>query len=470
MAKRPAFLALVVCVALMARILFLWHVHPTPVSDFHWYYRHGIALAQGRGYRYLGQPTAYFPIGYPLFLSGIFKVFGVGWWPAVLANVALNSVTAGLVYLIAEFLWRPVPALISGLAMALYVPHIQWSSVICSEIIFSLLFLLTGYLWIRSEKKSWGLLVASGFVLGLASMVRPITLLFPITYFVYAMIRNFGFRASLCRGFVITMVMLLTISPVTLRNYVAFHRLLLVSANGGVNLWQGNNPNANGSYFWPDNPRENPFLDYKAHAVDENSMAAHRAISYIVHHPLHTAKMGFVKWRHLFAGVGNVQFYTTRISVPPVSATLARLWAVLAEGSYVITYVLGCIGIAFDVRDAVQQRSGRSSAMWLGMLYYLGLFFIFPAWSRMRAPLLPWVAVFVGWGVWNAIDRVRALRRNGYGPFIPNNWGVRTRACAGNRETGRSTKPDSDGLSASDDRRQPDWTPSGKRTKLFRRP
>ncbi|MDQ0191583.1 glycosyltransferase family 39 protein [Alicyclobacillus cycloheptanicus] len=398
--KRPLFLAIVVWMALLVRLLFVSKVHPVPVSDFHWYYTQGMAIANGQGYRYDGQPTAYFPIGYPLFLAGVFKIFGEGWWPAVLANVVLDSATAGLVYLIAEYLWSPVVALISGLAMALYVPHIQWSSVICSEIIFSFLFLLTGYLWLRSERRSWTILVASGITLGMACLVRPITLLFPAAYLIYAWFRKFGFWQSVRRFVVIVVVMLITISPVTIRNYEAFHQVLLVSANGGVNLWQGNNPNANGSYFWPENPKQNPFLDYEAKAVQENPIAKHMAESYILHHPLHTIRMGFVKWRYFFSGVYYAQFYTTRISQPPVTQAFASRIARLSEASYVVTYVLGALGIAFAVVEALRRRSLRSSILWLGILYYLGLFFIFPAWDRMREPMSPWVIVFVGLALW----------------------------------------------------------------------
>lgn len=409
--KRPIFLAIVVWLALLTRLLFLSKVHPVPVSDFHWYYTQGMAIANGQGYRYNGQPTAYFPIGYPLFLAGIFKLFGESWWPAVLANVVLNSATAGLVYLIAEYLWTPAVALISGIAMALYVPHIEWTSVICSEIIFSFLFLLTGYLWLRSDKRSWWLLVVSGIVLGITSIVRPVTLLFPVAYLIYALYRRFGFWASVRRFAVIVVIMLVTISPVTIRNYEAFHQVVLVSANGGVNLWQGNNPNANGTYFWPENPQLNPFLNYKTQAVAENPVAKHLAESYILHHPLHTIRMGFVKWHYFFKGVANVQFYTTRLSVPPVSAGFAAMIAKLSFWSYVLSYLLGALGFLFTLRDVIEGRNARIGILWLAIFYYLGLFFIFPAWSRMRAPMSPWVMVFVGLGIWQGLRAVSGRMR-----------------------------------------------------------
>lgn len=65
--------------------------------------------------------------------------------------------------------------------MALYVPHVEWSSVVCSKVLFSFLLSPTGYLWLRSGKASSRLLIASEIILGLTSPVR-LALLFPVGY------------------------------------------------------------------------------------------------------------------------------------------------------------------------------------------------------------------------------------------------------------------------------------------------
>ena len=58
-----------------------------PFSDAGWYHQAAIDLAHGFGYRAGELPTAYFPIGYPAFLAGLFLLF-----PATQLTVALARI------------------------------------------------------------------------------------------------------------------------------------------------------------------------------------------------------------------------------------------------------------------------------------------------------------------------------------------------------------------------------------------
>ena len=51
------------------------------------------------------------------------------------------------------------------------------------------------------------------------------------------------------------LIALAIVSPWTIRNYLTFHRFILVSANSGMNLFEGNNPVATGEFS------ENPPTD-----------------------------------------------------------------------------------------------------------------------------------------------------------------------------------------------------------------
>jgi len=58
----------------------------------------------------------------------------------------------------------------------------------------------------------------------------------------FAILKKFAF---LC------LVILLTISPATIRNYLVSGKFVLISTNGPVNLWIGNNPYAEGDFYYP---------------------------------------------------------------------------------------------------------------------------------------------------------------------------------------------------------------------------
>ena len=58
-----------------------------------------------------------------------------------------------------------------------------------------------------------------------------------------------GGLANTAKGLCISILIALAIiSPWTIRNYLTFHRFVLVSANSGMNLFEGNNPVATGEF------------------------------------------------------------------------------------------------------------------------------------------------------------------------------------------------------------------------------
>ncbi|MCL6516043.1 glycosyltransferase family 39 protein [Alicyclobacillus sp.] len=407
---------LIVIAAIAARLVWLGFVHPMPATDFAWYEHQAIHLLRGEGYRVDGHPTAYFPIGYPLFLAGVYGIAGVGWWSGVLANVLLNALTAGLVYRLGERLHGRGAGLCGGLSLALYPPHIAWSSVLCSEMLFTLLFTWTALWWIRRPAPVWGWRCAavSGILTGLACIVRPVGLLLPVALWLYLLSARAGWRRAMGWAVTAAVFMALTVAPVTWRNWVTLRALVPVSTNGGVNLWQGNNPRAIGEYFWPADPRENPFLNYVHDEVRENREAEHAALQYIEHHPGRTIALGFVKWRNLFRGVDNAYFWSVGHSDPPVSPGFALAAHRLGLWAYRMLIALAAIGLILQAR--AMRRSGdlRPLAMWWMFAYYVGLFFVFPAWDRMRVPIDPWLACWASVALMAGIRRFG--RRRGAGP------------------------------------------------------
>lgn len=398
----------VMLVALVARLLWLHWVHPMPASDFAWYQRQAVSILHGQGYRIDGHPTAYFPIGYPLFLAGVYKIAGVHWWSGVLANVLLNTLTAGLVCRIGERLHGLRTGVIAGLVFAIYPPHIAWSSVLCSEMLFTLLFTATAWLWARRAPRTWGwrLAAVSGVATGLASITRPVALLLPVALWLYLLCARAGWRRATAWALTATLTMCLTIAPLTLRNWVGLHAFIPVSTNGGVNLWQGNNPNANGAYFWPTDPRKNPFLNYIHDEVNENREAEHMAIQYIVEHPRRTVALGIVKWENLFRGVDNALFWSVGHSYPEVSPTFAHKAYVVSLWTYRIVVVLALVGVIWEAAYMWRTKDSRPLVLWWMFAYYVGLFFIFPAWDRMRAPIEPWLALWAGVAISAGVGRL----------------------------------------------------------------
>lgn len=393
--------SLVFVIALAARLIWSAHVHNPPKSDFAWYHFHAIAILNGLGYTYHGQPTAYFPVGYPLFLAGLYGLFGAHWETGIAANAVLNAATAGLVCLCADRLIGRAAGLASGLVMALYLPQIVWSGVLDSEVLFTFLFMLVNAIWLLRSPRSYRFwpIAASGAAIGLACLVRPVLMLLPVVLFAYCLISHTGWRKALLHTATAAIAMAIVIAPMTLRNAVELHAFVPVSTNGGVNLWQANNPQATGTYFWPANPAQNPFFNYVANEIQDNRIATHDATQFIEQHPGKFIQLGLRKWHYFFTDTANTQFWGVDHAQPPLSPASAKRIDLLSVLEYRLVLVLAACGILFQAARMLRTGERRVISLWLCMAYYIALFFVFSAWSRMRMPLEPWLCLFAGLGI-----------------------------------------------------------------------
>ncbi|MEW6482026.1 MAG: hypothetical protein AB1397_03350, partial [bacterium] len=110
------------------------------------------------------------------------------------------------------------------------------------------------FLLLRIEDNpSYKNIAFAGISLGLSALARANILLF-IPFLLIWMLRNSKLKtqnSKLLRYGFLCLIVLLTISPVTIRNYLASGKFVLISTNGPVNLWIGNNPYATGGCAYP---------------------------------------------------------------------------------------------------------------------------------------------------------------------------------------------------------------------------
>lgn len=101
-------------------------------------------------------------------------------------------------------------------------------------IIFILIYLFLEY---ETRKKTW-ILIILGVSLGISCLIRPVYLLFPGFFFIYDFI--FGdkrFIDAFKRSAIILSIAFLTMVPNIIRNYNVAHKFILVSEQGGVELY-----------------------------------------------------------------------------------------------------------------------------------------------------------------------------------------------------------------------------------------
>ena len=179
------------------------------------------------------------PPGYSMVMAASFKLFGETEPPIRLLQVICDAAGAVLVFFIAAELLPLAVALLAALLMALS-PHASYYSLRLSPDSLAVLpILLAVYLIIKASRQPQFLTVAAaGVILGLSCWLRANALLLaPLLAVVMAMLFERGKRIRYSTLLVAASV--IVISPITIRNWVVYHRLIPIALPAGVNLVQG---------------------------------------------------------------------------------------------------------------------------------------------------------------------------------------------------------------------------------------
>jgi 4-amino-4-deoxy-L-arabinose transferase-like glycosyltransferase len=179
---------------------------------------------------------------YPLFLGGMFRMFGTGFTPALVVQSLIRGV---LVAQISYMGWRYFSLLtgaLAGLLLAVYPLLIWINTRLLNEALYLPLFVLSLYMFeraARSEKRSdaaW-----AGACSGLAALVRVTSFFFTFVVAIWFVVRKsrsgrFSRRNLVGAGLMI-LALLAAISPWTVRNAVVHRALIPLGNESAFNLY-----------------------------------------------------------------------------------------------------------------------------------------------------------------------------------------------------------------------------------------
>lgn len=222
-----------------------------PDVDSAWHYEWAQELARGD---WVGKGVFYRAPLYPYLLGLWMAVFGEGMWPIRVVHCLLGSVTACLSMLLAWRVFGRGAGIVAGIVWALWGPMIYYESEFLIPVLILPLNLLA--LWwsigeLRRSDVRLGRWFAIGLILGLSAIARPNIL---ITIPVFLGMAWVGSHGSVLRTMmhrltapsILLLGLILPIAPVTIRNAIVGGDPVLIAYQGGVNLWIGNNPEADG--------------------------------------------------------------------------------------------------------------------------------------------------------------------------------------------------------------------------------
>jgi hypothetical protein len=211
-----------------------------PVSDAKWYFDRAVSIVHGNGYAFDGVPTAFWPVGYPGFLALLFSIFPETPETGLIANFLLAAITAGCSLRIFRELPVSAAFAVFGLLVLVVFPEfVFYQDLLVTETLMTAA-LSIALLAVILARRNYQFLL-TGISFGLATVVKSQVLFLPVLPFIYDLWYHPGPRAILRKYLLLAIGMFVVISPWTMRNYVVFHRFILVQSNGGYNLLMGYN-------------------------------------------------------------------------------------------------------------------------------------------------------------------------------------------------------------------------------------
>lgn len=445
----PARRALWVAVVLvfLALVLRLWtiaclrdaiEIH-TPILDGRFYLELAQRLASGGGWP--NEPHFMTPL-YPWLLGGLFRVTSADVGSVQIAQMVLGAAT--LILLMAG-LWRRfggLPALLAGVLYTFHGPIIAMENLVLTESLLCFLVTAALALWPEQARAhgtstqdgriaarpaasvaqesgpSWVALVAFGLVCGLLALGRGTFLVLPIVAASLLLWR--GSQGGPGRAgapwprlrplLLIFLGVALPLAPMAVFQSRQAGRLQILTVNGGLNLYLGNNPWARGIYSAP--PNVDLSRDIKAQY--SASMASGRRLDLVETSAYWRGEaLDFLRenpGRATWLWGRKMLLYLTPREIPQIEDfdALTRRAEPLRLAFLRFSWLLplATVGAAWGV-----QRLGWRMAPYLAVIATGWLAtVVFFATGRYRIAVLPGFLVLASFGLVFVIEAIRARR------------------------------------------------------------
>jgi 4-amino-4-deoxy-L-arabinose transferase-like glycosyltransferase len=286
--RHSVWLIVLIAFALRVAVITVGHTYRiTPRRDhfqFGWEMgRLARSLAQGRGFSSPTDldsgPSAWTAPLYPYILAGVFKLFGiytpVSAWCILTFNSIFAALTCWSLYRIAECVYNPWVARGTAWTWALFPYLIYWPVRVVWETSFTT-FLVTVALLVAirmadgaryREQLLFGLLWG---LIALSNTAVIILLPFFLAWMIFAkQTKSLSLKNRLAGPALSVLVLILCLTPWTIRNYSAFGRFIFVRDNLPLELHESNNNASSGLWSRSEHPGNDPVSMHRFQELGE---------------------------------------------------------------------------------------------------------------------------------------------------------------------------------------------------------
>ena len=381
--------------------------------------------------------------GYPLMMTGVFRLFGENYTAIILLQIALSVMTLVLVYRLGSILWNTQVAILGVLLLSLDIPTVIVTQRLLTETLFTCIILLGILLLILSAgTPRYALFLAgtAGLCFGFATLIRPVAYYMPIPIVLggivmYRKSRRISWTRIFCYCGLLLLPYILLVGGWQYRNYrltgkaefsyiqganFLFYRCAgIIAERDGISAAEARHQL--GFRRYADVHPET--TDWSIAQLDTRWKQEGAAL--IRQHPQIFLKSQFKGMLTMLIGPGE-QSLLEYIDGNSASGGPLRDLFRLSFQKYLQTWVIERTGdvamIGFSVGHllliyaclpislwAILRTRDQSWAfhlvIWLVMLYFVAVSAGPGAYSRFRIPIMPFFSLYAGHGIFQIIRR-----------------------------------------------------------------
>lgn len=387
---------IIVALSFLASIFYSFAYQIRPVIDAQAYDKIAINLLEGRGFKEEADKSYEFDLAivragpaYEFFLAGVYAVFGHHYEIVWILQAFLHAVSAYLIFLSCREIFKEKGDIIGLIAATLFGLHpdlIEISAMLMTETTYLFLIVLVIWLFIKLYQKSEQIRysVFLSFATGLAILSRPPVILFIPIILVFYVLNN-----KYKQGAVFLALLILTLLPWIIRNYLIYHQFILTTLIGEYNLWVGNTLLANGGQI---SGGYNPLTSYTDSYgfFSLKQQAGQEFWLFVISYPLVFVKLCLIRIVRYFSLIRPMGFWFYQTGIKQIIFVFSSAIAIA------FLFVVGFSGMVASLKE-------KKSFFY----YFIALSFVSPlvliptvVQSRYRFQIYPFLAILSGYFIY----------------------------------------------------------------------
>lgn len=412
----------IAALAFLLRLVYLWSARRSPLFESLGLDAQKYDLWARRIVAHDSTGSSPFFMGplYPYFLAVLYRLGLDSVFQVALVQAAVDSTTCALLFVSARRLWdRAWAGWAAGLLAAFYGPMMGYTGELLYPTLAAFVNALFLCLLLLADKRtSLRLLFASGVVLGLAAFGNAVSLLYyPAVILWWLLRRPRPTRTQLIRHALVLLAgVAVIVLPVAARNRMVGHDWVLLTSNGGLNFYIGNNLLASGAYVKPhgvDN-LEDPEGRRIAEAARGRTLRPSEVSSYWA-----SEAWAFIRDnpRAFLSGlVKKLVFSWNAFEIPQVEnfGFQSRYSLLLRLPFPTFGWLVPLALVALVLADA-RRRAALPASLVVVHSLAIAMFFVT---GRYRLPIVPFLIVLAAGGILSLVDVFTARRRRALGIIL----------------------------------------------------